>query len=173
MDAVIQELESDAPATAAPLVDDGAEPRNNAVLSAPSTRLPNTALVRCSTCGVVQHLLPTQGADVGGWMPCSLCWRSLTREARLAYLPRFRTLSGDDQRPWRHRFTLIGVAEAELRREVAQEPKVGAACSAPVLGEHTPTTVSEGQAQRVVANEPEPPRCKSCGCILHQGLHAA
>lgn len=156
---------------AASLADDGAEPRNNAVLSAPSTRLPNTALVRCSTCGVVQHLVPTQGADVGEWMPCSLCWRALTREARLAYLPRFRTLSSDDQRPWKHRFTLIGVTEAELRQEV--DPEVGGACSAPALGEPALTEASEGQAPQTAADEPEPTRCEACGCILHQGQHAA
>lgn len=159
--------------TATPLADDGTEPRNNAVLSASSTRLPNTALVRCSSCGVVQHLLPTQGADVGEWMPCSLCWRALTREARLAHLPRFKTLSGDDQRPWKHRFTLIGVTEAELRQEATQEPEVGVACPAPALGEHTPVELSEGQARQATVDESEPSRCGACGGVLHQGQHAA
>jgi hypothetical protein len=157
--------------------DDGAELRNNAVLSAPSARLPNTVLVRCSSCGVAQHLSPTQGAEVGEWMPCSLCWRSLTREARLAYLPRFKTLSGDDQKPWRHRFTLIGVTEAELRQEAPQELEASAKgegeAQPTTLDELQPSAACEGQAQQLTDDEPPPPRCALCGCILHEGVHAA
>jgi hypothetical protein len=174
MNAEAQEQGSGAPAAALP-TDDGAELRNNAVLSAPSTRLPNTALVRCSSCGVAQHLSPTQGAEAGEWMPCSLCWRSLTREARLAYLPRFKTLSGDDQKPWHHRFTLIGVTEAELRQEVARELEADSKgeVQAAALNEPQPSAACEGQAQQLTDDEPPPSRCKLCGCILHEGVHAA
>ncbi len=184
MHAEAQEQGSGAPA--APLsTDDGAELRNNAVLSAPSTRLPNTALVRCSSCGVMQHLSATQGAEVGEWMPCSLCWRSLTREARLAYLPRFKTLSGDDQKPWHHRFTLIGVTEAELRQEAARELEAPQELEANAKGESgseaqlaapdepQPSAACEGQAQQLTDDELPPSRCALCGCILHEGVHAA
>lgn len=189
MSAATQTQEANVPA-ATPAVEDDAELRNNAVLSAPSNQRANTALVRCSTCGVLQQLLPTQGADVGEWMPCALCWRALKREARLAYLPRFTTLSDDEQRPWRHRFTLIGVTEAELRPNVVQEMERGdGACPVPLVAAEDEATAdgagcapesrqqlteaSDGQPQQPADAEPEPPRCKLCGCILHEGAHAA
>lgn len=194
MSAATQTQEANVPA-AAPAVEDDAELRNNAVLSAPSNQRVNTALVRCSTCGVLQQLLPTQGADVGEWMPCALCWRALKREARLAYLPRFTTLSDDEQRPWRHRFTLIGVTEAELRLKMVQEMERGDGdgdCPVPLVAAEDEATAdgvdgagcapesqqiteaSDGQAQQPAADaKAEPTRCKACGGILYQGLHAA
>lgn len=162
-----------------------AEIRDNSVISATSTQRTNIVMVRCSGCGVAQTLMATT-AEVGEWMPCSVCWRALDKQARLAFLPRFRMLSDAEQRPWRHRFTFIGITEAEMRQEAPQELEAGEATASetrPVV------TDAPAQEEKLEASAPRPPGlclapfaldaksdsaiCPRCGCLIHEGMTAA
>lgn len=145
------------------------EVQDKAVISAPAATPTTSCSVRCSVCGVTQQLV-SDHAEVGEWMPCRLCWLAMSRERRLSLLPRFKMLAPEAQRPWQHRFKLIGVPEEELRREVEPEQSADAvsflaACQAP---HDAQATSSPGDG-----TDAEPDRCRACGGILFMGVHAA